>query len=59
MMMKKTEVNIINEHLGQDVYEDCQKNKEDVKRLLNYDPFEQEAIEDQPFLYSHIRIIGF
>lgn len=37
-------------HLGQDVYEDCQKNKEDVKRLLNYDPFEQEAIEDQPFL---------
>lgn len=51
---KKTEVNIINEHLGQDVYEDCQKNKEDVKRLLNYDPFEQEAIEDQPFLYSQL-----
>ena len=51
---EKTEVNIINEHLGQDVYEDCQKNKEDVKRLLNYDPFEQEAIEDQPFLYSQL-----
>lgn len=51
---EKTGVNIINEHLGQDVYEDCQKNKEDVKRLLNYDPFEQEAIEDQPFLYSQL-----
>ena len=51
---EKTEVNIINEHLGQDVYEDCQKNKKDVKRLLNYDPFEQEAIEDQPFLYSQL-----
>ncbi len=51
---EKTEVNVINEHLGQDVYEDCQKNKEDVKRLLNYDPFEQEAIEDQPFLYSQL-----
>ena len=51
---EKTEVNIINEHSGQDVYEDCQKNKEDVKRLLNYDPFEQEAIEDQPFLYSQL-----
>lgn len=51
---EKTEVNIINEHLGQDVYEDCQKNKEDVKRLLNYDPFEQETIEDQPFLYSQL-----
>lgn len=30
------------------------KNKNDVKRLLGYDPFEQEAISDQPLLYGQL-----
>lgn len=30
------------------------KNKNDVKRLLGYDPFEQEAIADQPLLYGQL-----
>lgn len=30
------------------------KDKTDVIRLLHYDPFEKESIEDQPFLYSQL-----
>lgn len=33
------------------------KNKEDVFRLLGYEPFAEERIEDQPFLYS--QLVGF
>lgn len=39
---------------GLDTYESFQKNKEDVIRLLDYDPFEQEAVKDQPLLYSQL-----
>lgn len=35
-------------------HDDYVKNKEDVKRLLGYDPFEQEAISDQPLLYGQL-----
>ena len=38
----------------QDVYVDYLKNKADVIRLLSYDPFEKESIDDQPFLYSQL-----
>lgn len=34
--------------------EDYLKNKKDVTRLLGYDPFESEALSDQPFLYSQL-----
>lgn len=49
---EKTPENI----LGTDTadYTDYIKNKEDVKRLLGYDPFEQEAISDQPLLYGQL-----
>lgn len=30
------------------------KNKRDVTRLLGYDPFDSEALLDQPFLYSQL-----
>lgn len=30
------------------------KNKNDVKRLLGYDPFEQESPSDQPLLYGQL-----
>lgn len=39
---------------GLDVYDSFQKNKEDVIRLLDYDPFEQESVKDQPLLYSQL-----
>lgn len=42
------------EHEGQDTYADYLKNKNDVIRLLSYDPFEKETISDQPFLYSQL-----
>lgn len=51
---EKTPQMIIEEHAGQDTYDDFIKNKKDVIRLLNYDPFEQEAVSDQPFLYSQL-----
>jgi hypothetical protein len=40
--------------LIQDTYSEFTKNKNDVVRLLGYDPFEKEAISDQPFLYSQL-----
>ena len=51
---EKTPQMVIEEHAGQDTYDDFVKNKKDVIRLLSYDPFEQEAISDQPFLYSQL-----
>ena len=38
----------------QDTYTDYLKNKRDVIRLLSYDPFEKEAVSDQPLLYSQL-----
>lgn len=35
-------------------YEQYERDKKDVVRLLGYDPFEKESIEDQPFLYSQL-----
>lgn len=51
---EKTPEDVINNHSGQDTYSDYLKNKSDVVRLLSYDPFEKEAISDQPFLYSQL-----
>lgn len=49
-----TEEELIENHIGQDTYDSYLKNKEDVVRLLNYDPFDKEDISDQPFLYSQL-----
>lgn len=51
---EKTEQQIVEEHSGQDTYDAFLKNKEDVTRLLDYDPFEAEPVKDQPFLYSQL-----
>lgn len=40
--------------LGQNGYDEYIKNKNDVKRLLGYDPFEQESLSDQPLLYGQL-----
>ena len=51
---EKTSKQIVEEHAGQDTYDSFVKNKEDVIRLLSYDPFDKESISDQPFLYSNL-----
>ena len=42
---------------SQEVNEEFERNKKDVIRLLGYDPFEFEKLEDQPLLYS--QLIGY
>lgn len=49
-----TENDVIKSHAGQDTYDSFLKNKADVIRLLDYDPFESESITDQPFLYAQL-----
>lgn len=51
---EKSTQQIVEEHNGLDTYDSYIKNKEDVKRLLDYDPFEKEPVADQPFLYSQL-----
>ena len=51
---EKTPQELVEEHNGQDTYDSYLKNKQDVIRLLDYDPFEEEPIKDQPFLYSQL-----
>ena len=42
---------------SQEVSGEFDKNRKDVIRLLGYDPFEGEKLEDQPLLYS--QLIGY
>ena len=42
---------------SQEVNNEVDKNRKDVIRLLGYDPFEGEKLEDQPLLYS--QLIGY
>lgn len=51
---EKTTEDVIKGREDQDTYSSFVKNKNDVVRLLGYDPFEKEAISDQPFLYSQL-----
>lgn len=51
---QKDEESLILAHSGQDAYDSYLKNKRDVIRLLDYDPFESEAVSDQPLLYSQL-----
>lgn len=45
---------VLSSHEGQDTYDSFEKNKSDVIRLLDYDPFEKELVCDQPFLYAQL-----
>ena len=42
---------------SQEINNEFEKNRKDVIRLLGYDPFECEKLEDQPLLYS--QLIGY
>jgi len=43
--------------MSQEVNSEFEKNRSSVLRLLGYDPFECEKLEDQPLLYS--QLIGY
>lgn len=49
-----TPVDIMEARQEQDAYVNFDRNKRDVIRLLNYDPFEHEDVNDQPLLYSQL-----
>ena len=51
-IVKKTPEDLKNTDIG--TYDQYIKDKSDIIRLLHYDPFEKEAVEDQPFLYSQL-----
>ena len=52
-----TKGKMLREHEGMDTYDSFEKNKADVIRLLDYDPFEKELISDQPFLYAQLLLM--
>ena len=52
-----TKGKMLREHEGMDTYDSFEKNKADVIRLLDYDPFEKELIADQPFLYAQLLLM--
>ena len=55
---KRTSVNkMLEEHEGMDTYDSFAKNKADVVRLLDYDPYESELVADQPFLYAQLLML--
>ena len=51
---EKTVQEVVEENAGIDTYDSYIKNKQDVIRLLDYDPFSEEPVKDQPFLYSQL-----
>ena len=55
---KRTSVNkMLEDHAGMDTYDSFAKNKMDVVRLLDYDPFAEELVADQPFLYAQLLML--
>ena len=48
---KHTEL-VEDEYIAPDVAEELERNRRDVVRLVGYDPFEKEHLEDKPLLYA-------
>lgn len=42
----------VDEYMAPDVAEELERNRRDVVRLVGYDPFEKEQLEDKPLLYA-------
>lgn len=53
----KEEIYSEDKNINPEVYEELEKNRRDVIRLIGYDPFEKEADEDKPLLYA--QLIGY
>ena len=51
---KSTEksMNNVDDYIAPDVAEELERNRRDVVRLVGYDPFEKELLEDKPLLYA-------
>lgn len=45
-------VDNIDDYIAPDVAEELERNRRDVVRLVGYDPFEKELLEDKPLLYA-------
>jgi hypothetical protein len=43
--------------INPEVLSELEKNRRDVIKMIGYDPFEKEAVEDQPLLYA--QLIGY
>lgn len=48
---KQSELSV-EEYIAPDVAEELGRNRRDVVRLVGYDPFEKEQLEDKPLLYA-------
>ena len=48
----KTNAVSVDEYIAPDVAEELERNRRDVVRLVGYDPFEKEQLEDKPLLYA-------
>ena len=44
--------NNTDDYIAPDVAEELERNRRDVVRLVGYDPFEKELLEDKPLLYA-------
>ena len=44
--------NNADDYIAPDVAEELERNRRDVVRLVGYDPFEKELLEDKPLLYA-------
>ena len=53
----KEEMSSEDKNINPEVYEELEKNRRDVIRLIGYDPFENETDEDKPLLYA--QLIGY
>jgi len=42
----------VDDYIAPDVAEELERNRRDVVRLVGYDPFEKELLEDKPLLYA-------
>lgn len=42
----------VDEYIAPDVAEELERNRRDVVRLVGYDPYEKEQLEDKPLLYA-------
>lgn len=42
----------VDNYMAPDVAEELERNRRDVVRLVGYDPFEKEQLEDKPLLYA-------
>lgn len=49
---ESSSANNADDYMAPDVAEELERNRRDVVRLVGYDPFEKELLEDKPLLYA-------